>query len=180
MKLLIIDSLAGMVRHEYNTQRPDQARDRTSYLFNIAQQLKWLSDTFNIGVIVVNQVTGVGFADQSISPDMRRMSCIPALGLAWSTCVNTRYMITRSNYHHTIQYSDSPTFAESSLFVDENLIEGNSDNTISSGRPATANGKRQESTQSTSRRSLELIFSPVYPRSSCYFEICSHGLQGTS
>ena len=31
-------------------------KERTTVLFKLARQLKWLSDTFNVCVVVVNQV----------------------------------------------------------------------------------------------------------------------------
>lgn len=61
LKLLIIDSLAGMVRFEYDPSDLNQMIYRTTYLFKIASKLKWLSDTFNLGIVVVNQVTASNF-----------------------------------------------------------------------------------------------------------------------
>ena len=52
----LILSLAGIVRNEYDTNRGDEMRARTTTLFKVAKQLKWLSDTFKLAVIVVNQV----------------------------------------------------------------------------------------------------------------------------
>jgi RecA/RadA recombinase len=56
LSIIIIDSLAGLLRYEYNTQSKDDMNERTQYLFNVAQQLKFLSETFNLAVVIVNQV----------------------------------------------------------------------------------------------------------------------------
>ena len=49
-------SIAGMVRTEYDTSSTKEMALRTSLLFKIAKELKWLSDTFNLCIVVINQV----------------------------------------------------------------------------------------------------------------------------
>lgn len=49
-------SLAGVMRSEYNTAVKGEMMDRTQMLFKIAQRLKALAVTFDMGVLVVNQV----------------------------------------------------------------------------------------------------------------------------
>lgn len=107
-------SLAGVIRSEYNTFLKSDMMDRTQMLFKIAQRLKALAATFDMGIIVVNQVehsvfgslcnmsalyqvTAAGFEDSGQHRDSaevlvagRVMDSIPALGLAWSHCVNVR------------------------------------------------------------------------------------------
>jgi RecA/RadA recombinase len=56
IKLLVLDSLAGAVRTEFDARDKGDMIDRTKYLFKLAQLLKWLADTFELCVIVVNQV----------------------------------------------------------------------------------------------------------------------------
>ncbi len=56
IKLLIIDSLAGLLRFEYDTTSSDEMKQRTVLLFQIAKKLKWIADTFSVAVVVVNQV----------------------------------------------------------------------------------------------------------------------------
>lgn len=51
-----MNSLAGLVRFEYDNRSADDMRARTILLFSLARELKLLSDIFKIGVIVVNQV----------------------------------------------------------------------------------------------------------------------------
>ena len=45
-----------MVRTEYDTSSTKEMALRTSLLFKIAKELKWLSDTFNLCIVVINQV----------------------------------------------------------------------------------------------------------------------------
>src|SRR5690349_11713249 len=54
IKLLIIDSIAALFRHEYSME---EASHRASLLWKHSNQLKLLSDSFNIPIVVVNQVS---------------------------------------------------------------------------------------------------------------------------
>ena len=56
LKMLIIDSIAGLVRTEFDTRDIKDILERTRILFTISTALKWLSDTFKISIVVVNQV----------------------------------------------------------------------------------------------------------------------------
>jgi len=82
-------SLAGLLRHEYNTSSASEMKQRTQILFNLASRLKWISNTFNICIVVVNQVTA------SFDTNLGCPDSIPSLGLAWSQCVNLRISLKR-------------------------------------------------------------------------------------
>jgi RecA/RadA recombinase len=56
IRLLVIDSLAGLVRNEYNTKLKNDMIERTKVLFSLAETLKWLSDVYKLCIVVVNQV----------------------------------------------------------------------------------------------------------------------------
>jgi RecA/RadA recombinase len=56
LQLIIIDSLAGLVRFEYDNKSSIEMRERTALLFNLSRQLKWLSDIFHVAVVIINQV----------------------------------------------------------------------------------------------------------------------------
>jgi hypothetical protein len=44
------------VRFEFDSRRAEDMRARTALLFELARELKLLSDIFKIGIVVVNQV----------------------------------------------------------------------------------------------------------------------------
>lgn len=56
IRLIIIDSIAGVVRSEFDNNRKSEMYTRASIFFKLATQLKWLADTFNVAVLVINQV----------------------------------------------------------------------------------------------------------------------------
>jgi hypothetical protein len=54
--MCIHNSLAGLVRFEFDSRRAEDMRARTALLFALARELKLLSDIFKIAIVVVNQV----------------------------------------------------------------------------------------------------------------------------
>ena len=104
--LIIIDSLAGAIRNEYDVKSSKEMKERTSKLFEFSSRLKRLADSYRIAIVVVNQVTGGGFSEKQESLNLLRNtdstffshnSTIPALGLAWSHCINTRIMLRKDD-----------------------------------------------------------------------------------
>jgi len=118
--LLVFDSIAGLYRTKEegndndNCDLPGRAKQSTSMyyaqrsqdLFTIAAQLKYISDHFGVGIVVLNQVTatnsttihkrryGRGIGAGAYAGGGRLM-IVPALGLTWSNCVNHRYILSR-------------------------------------------------------------------------------------
>ncbi len=149
VRLLVIDSIGGILRSEYNTTESKEMKERTYILFKIAAQLKRLADAYSMCVIVINQVTATGF-------DEKEKSCVndttPTLGLAWSHCVNTRILLKRD------------------LLMDLNQVEPiNQDATTE---------KENQPTNFKSLRQMSVIFSPVVPPSTCKYQICTEGIKG--
>eukprot|EP01035_Chromulina_nebulosa_P017137 gene17137-22651_t len=97
--LVIVDSIAGIVRSEYDTSNKENMIHRSNILFRISKQLKWLADTFNLAIVVVNQVS------QSISKQ-NQSRIKPSLGLAWSHCINARIMLSRNDVISRMEYTD--------------------------------------------------------------------------
>lgn len=120
-------SIAGIVRTEYNPQESDDMIIRSEIYFQLSQSLKWLSHTYSLCVVVVNQVTstmedrnyisslpsshstsylqhcyqeideGEYGGDTNAAASVRNHGgVLPALGLAWAHCVNTRWVF--ANY----------------------------------------------------------------------------------
>ena len=93
VKLVIIDSIAALFRHEFNA---DESIQRAKSLWRQANSLKLLSER-NVAVVVINQVSDL-FHDTPIMgtnlvPSSRKV--VPTLGLTWSNCVNTRVQLSR-------------------------------------------------------------------------------------
>lgn len=118
--LIVMDSMSGLFRlwedtdgssssssnnnnNNFNTGSSFKYTQRSEEMFQTATQLKKISDIYNVPIVVTNQVT----SSYSSSP-LERGGAIPALGLSWSNCVNTRYVLTRkekssyinNNHHH--------------------------------------------------------------------------------
>ena len=54
--IIILYSIAGVVRNEFNTSNQNELYDRSAYLWKLSSLLKWLSNTYRIAIVVVNQV----------------------------------------------------------------------------------------------------------------------------
>lgn len=113
--LLVFDSIAGLYRTKEDGGNDNKGENigssvegedkvphsmyyaqRSQDLFTIAAQLKYISDRFGVGIVVLNQVT----ATNSMPMAGRRIGSgglvlVPALGLTWSNCVNHRYILSR-------------------------------------------------------------------------------------
>nr|XP_054096061.1 DNA repair protein RAD51 homolog 2 isoform X6 [Callithrix jacchus] len=57
VKLVIIDSVASVVRKEFDTQLPGNLKERNKFLAREASSLKYLAEEFSIPVILTNQIT---------------------------------------------------------------------------------------------------------------------------
>ncbi|XP_025152274.1 DNA repair protein RAD51 homolog 2 isoform X2 [Bubalus kerabau] len=57
VKLVIIDSVASVVRKEFDTQLQGNVRERNKFLAREAASLKYLAEEFSIPVILTNQIT---------------------------------------------------------------------------------------------------------------------------
>lgn len=53
---IYVHSIAGMVRTDYDTNSMKDMSLRTTLLFKVAKELKWLSDIHKVCVVVINQV----------------------------------------------------------------------------------------------------------------------------
>ncbi|XP_026375458.1 DNA repair protein RAD51 homolog 2 isoform X1 [Ursus arctos] len=107
VKLVIIDSVASVVRKEFDTQLQGNMRERNKFLAREAASLKYLAEEFSIPVILTNQITthlSRGLASQadlvspaddlSLSEGSSGSSCVTAaLGNTWSHSVNTRLIL---------------------------------------------------------------------------------------
>ncbi|KAM5273625.1 DNA repair protein RAD51 homolog 2 [Ctenodactylus gundi] len=107
VKLVIIDSVASVIRKEFDTQLQGNMKERSKLLAREASLLKYVAEEFSIPVILTNQITThlnrahasqadlVSPADDSpLSEGTSGSSCVvAALGNAWSHSVNTRLIL---------------------------------------------------------------------------------------
>ncbi|XP_059675754.1 DNA repair protein RAD51 homolog 2 isoform X2 [Gavia stellata] len=119
VKLIIIDSVASVVRKEFDTKLQGNLAERSNFLARGASVLKYLAEEFSIPVILTNQITtslsnGLAIQADLVSPaddlslsegasgsGKRESGCVTAaLGNTWSHSVNTRLIL---------QYHDLPT-----------------------------------------------------------------------
>ncbi|XP_068802305.1 DNA repair protein RAD51 homolog 2 isoform X5 [Struthio camelus] len=119
VKLIIIDSVASVVRKEFDTKLQGNLTERSNFLARGASLLKYLAEEFSIPVILTNQITtwlsnGLAVQADLVSPaddlslsegasgggKRESGSVTAALGNTWSHSVNTRLIL---------QYHDLPT-----------------------------------------------------------------------
>ncbi|XP_039182788.1 DNA repair protein RAD51 homolog 2 isoform X2 [Crotalus tigris] len=116
VKLIIVDSVASVIRKEFDTKRQGNLKERSNLLSKEASILKYLAEEFSIPVILTNQITtwlSDGLAvqadllspvdDSSLSEGSSRNGdgdsgyVTAALGNTWSHCVNTRLILQYFN-----------------------------------------------------------------------------------
>ncbi len=98
--LLVLDSIAGIYQcQEDAIQNNNYYIQRSTQFFQIATQLKKLSLQHNLHILVVNHVT-YSIANETI---------IPSLGLSWSNCINTRYLLSRNQKLNNSKALNNPT-----------------------------------------------------------------------
>ncbi|XP_062974915.1 DNA repair protein RAD51 homolog 2 isoform X2 [Elgaria multicarinata webbii] len=119
VKLVIIDSIASVIRKEFDTKIQGNLQERSNLLTREASILKYLAEEFSIPVILTNQITtwlsdGLAVQADLLSPaddlflsegssrigDGGSGYVTAALGNTWSHSVNTRLIL---------QYLDSKT-----------------------------------------------------------------------
>ena len=111
--LIALDGIAGFFRFSdlSSLNRHDEKslffQRRGPRLLRVSCRLRELSDVYNVPVLITNQVTA--FAEQisascpepssvlSTTTFGEQLRWVPALGLAWSNCVTTRYILRRTD-----------------------------------------------------------------------------------
>ncbi|OUZ99084.1 DNA recombination and repair protein Rad51 [Macleaya cordata] len=103
VKLIVIDSIAALFRSEFENTSVDLKR-RSSLFFKISGKLKLQAKKFSLAVVVTNQVVdligneginGMRVGNLGFLSTSGRRVC-PALGLAWSNCINSRLFLSRN------------------------------------------------------------------------------------
>ena len=154
IKLIVIDSLAALVRSEYEH---GQSIERSRSLWLISSQLRKLADLYNCSVLIVNQVTDKFDNNTNLSTVHGNSSSkyVPSLGLAWSKCINTRIILTRTQ----LQYDIDPE---------------SRDTTNSEEEPSP----KKQKVSSSVVRELSILFSSTIPSNTCNFIVNNSGIIG--
>lgn len=84
--VIVLDSIAGLFRVSQTRHTSTTYAKRSGVLFQVAAQLKLLSDLHQVPIVVINQVT----------TSLEANKVVPALGVSWASCVNTSYMLSRT------------------------------------------------------------------------------------
>ena len=106
--LVAFDGIAGFFRFNdplfQQSHNPMFHRQRGSKLLQISSQIRKLSDVYDVPILITNQVTAsippiVGSGSNSFDTSSLNLgqNVVPALGLMWSNCVSTRYILQRKD-----------------------------------------------------------------------------------
>ncbi|XP_032882549.1 DNA repair protein RAD51 homolog 2 [Amblyraja radiata] len=118
VKLIVVDSVASVVRKEFDPRLEGNLAKRSNLLSSEAATLKYLAEEFSIPVILTNQITtrigqrqAASFKPSSaeidllqsegcgVSPDGETGFATAALGNTWSHSINTRLIMQYLDYH---------------------------------------------------------------------------------
>lgn len=113
--IIIIDSLAGLVRKEYDIRTGRGVSDRYQFLSQISRKLKTYAEEKKIPVIVTSQV-GTQF---SSSVSRGEPAIVTSLGISWTHCVDTRLFIEfyKDSNKRKLSIAKSPTGGLISVIV---------------------------------------------------------------
>ncbi len=171
IRLCVIDSMSALFRGEFNLSKGDTL-ERAKIIFAMAKQMKTLSDKFKLPFVVTNQVTAdfqAGQAGQGgVEGGMEGGGVQPALGLSWSNCVHSRYLLTRRDRNNAWPVSSLPPSLPPSAAT-------------TMAETGERNGSSSSSSSSTSQwvRQMRLLLSPSLPPNlSCQFVVETAGVRG--
>lgn len=92
--LVILDSVASVVRKEFDTSLPGNLATRSNLLSQEASTLKYLAHQFNIPVVLTNQITThLGHGGSEAPGEVHSGFVTAALGNTWSHMMNTRLIV---------------------------------------------------------------------------------------
>ncbi|KAJ3550775.1 hypothetical protein NM688_g5001 [Phlebia brevispora] len=173
VKLLIIDALTELFHSDIHVST-ETLTERSRNLAEISSVLHRLAHTYNIAVIVVNEVVDVidrgppsgVLAHEVIYQDQARFfnraDSIPgenqreaALGLSWANQVNARIMLSRTNRRRYLEQEEVPPKRRR----------------LNSGEP-----ERTDADQPTLIRRLTVIFNSVAPPASLDYVVTQGGV----
>lgn len=165
IRLLVLDSAAGVFRSDYDNTSKDMA-DRSQAMLQMSRCLRKLAEQFDLAVLVTNQVVERidedSMSPQNLAASQMGMelvsstgtSVLPALGMVWAHCVGMRLFVTRS-----------PRVLQLPSGSKRVYCDGSDDRQLDHGDMRVV-------------RTLQVVQSPYLPQSSCPFIIAESGLHG--
>ena len=88
-KLVAVDSIAALFRGVY---RDGVLRVRKDWFFSLSAMMRQLGADYGVPFVITNQVSGA-MEPSSSTLDVNGRLVRPALGIAWSNCVNARIVL---------------------------------------------------------------------------------------
>ena len=129
VKLIILDSIAAPARRDFGGE---DARDRVTAIFQIAQMLKQIADEMSVAVVVINQIEKVlnkqdpKNYSNNIERDNLPSNIKVSLGTSWHHCVSTRILLDHNVDPHrddsyALHYLDNNTGRKATV-VKSNIV----------------------------------------------------------
>ena len=89
-KLVAVDSIAALFRGEFTEMA--SLRVRKDWFFSLSAMMRQLGADYGVPFVITNQVSGA-MEPSSSTLDVNGRLVRPALGIAWSNCVNARIVL---------------------------------------------------------------------------------------
>jgi hypothetical protein len=146
----------------------DSLSDRTELLFQISSLLRKYADEFNLVVVVTNQIMDAVNSDGAATGHTGGLflhssgrEVIPALGLAWANCVNTRVFLSKETIG-----------ARAAMKIVEKGPPG------PAMQRAIATGAATLPQFAPQLRHMQIVFSPTLPQGKCAYVVETTGVRG--
>lgn len=165
LKLVIIDSIAGLMRTDFSNNIKQDRIDKYEATFLLGQKMKKLSSKYNVPFLVANQVSA-DFSQGGASAARGQTANKAALGLTWAACVTARYMLSKR---------------EQGSFLGPGLDWGNGNqNPNAQASLATVDQLKKSYPQQPlkgTKRFISLKFAPHLPRCTAEYFIEAEGIR---
>jgi len=179
-------------RRAGKVDRTAELAERTRAMMAVAARLKQLSHRYDLAVLVTNQVTDkpaaaidrhrlapwesdASLAHGSLHEGLR----LPALGLSWANCVNTRLLLSRRTRSAALP---APPHAVPSTAMPLGLPPGAQEPTGDAPTGVASIGMQpavgEDGCAEQTVRKLAVCWSPRLPYTSCQFEVRHDGVHG--
>ena len=93
IKLIVLDSIASLLRTEFSKEQSSQRKD---IMHKISSRFKQISSQKDLVVLIINQVSDL-ISNDNFFDFNNQKTVIPVLGLAWSNFINMRIMLSKTN-----------------------------------------------------------------------------------